>query len=161
MPLSRAELLRPSLSGSDRLRRAPYSLQAGFLSAFFGGPFAAAGLFAVNAWRLGRARSDAPAIAGMLLAALVFALGSGPGGAIQSALQPVAQWLGPRTGIYAERLFALALFGIGAALHRREQRSVVLFGLRRPNGWIGGLAAIVGGNVVSTLIALWITPVPR
>lgn len=158
MPLSRAELLRPSLSGSDRLRRAPYSHQVCFLGAFFGGPFAAAGLLAVNAWRLDRLRRDASVIVLAVFAAFTFYASSRPGGLLFGLLQPLVQWLGPRTFVYAERLAALALFGLAAALHRREQRSVDLFGLPRPNGWIGGIAAIVGGIALSALVTVLLAP---
>lgn len=161
MPPSRAELLRPSLSGSDRLRRAPYSHQVGFLSAFFGGPFAAAGLLAVNAWRLDRLRRDASVIVVVAFAAFTFHASTRPGGLLFEWLQPLVQWLGPRTFVYVERLAALALFGIGAALHRREQRSVDLFGLPRPNGWIGGIAAIAGGIALSTIVTVLLAPSTR
>lgn len=161
MTLSRAELLRPSLSGSDRLRRAPYSHQVGFLGAFFGGPFAAAGLLAVNAWRLDRLRRDASVIVVTVFAAFTFYASIRSGGLLLEVLQPVVQWLGPRTVVYAERLAALALFGIGAALHRREQRSVDLFGLPRPNGWIGGIAAIAGGIALSALVNALLAPSTR
>jgi hypothetical protein len=161
MSLSRAELLRPSLSGSDRLRRAPYSHQVVFLGAFFGGPFAAAGLLAVNAWRLDRLRRDAAVLVVVAFAAFTFYASSRPGGLLHGGLQPLVQWLGPRTFVYAERLAALALFGIGAALHRREQRSADLFGLPRPNGWIGGIAAIAGGIALSAFVPALLAPATR
>ena len=53
---------------------------------------------------------------------------------------------------YLHRLIGLALFGLGYALHRKEQRSADTMGLDRPNGWIAGLVCIAAGTV--WLIAL-------
>lgn len=154
MPVSRADLLRPSLSedGAAAVRRAPYSLQVGFLSAFFGGPLAAAAMVALNAWRLERLRRDAAWLLAVAVAAFGFYVVVQRSALFAEGLQALSQWAGPRALVYVERLFALALFGIGALLYRREQRSADLFGLARPNGWIAGIALIAGGMLAAWLV---------
>jgi hypothetical protein len=146
---SRPDLLRPSLSDPARLAAAPYSLQAGFFSAFFGGPLASALMLAVNARHLGRLPRDAgwvAVIAAAYIGWLYFAYQTPTGLAFQSALAGV---LGSRAMALAERVLALAAFLVGLLLHRREQRSADLFGLKRPNGWVGGLALIAIGFVLT------------
>lgn len=149
----RPDLLRPSLSPSNRIERAPYSLQVGFLSAFFGGPLAAVGMSMLNSWRMGTLQRDAILLGamGLLGAGLVglLAVGSAEGAAWLVTLE---RWFGRNAGSYLERLGGLLLFAGEAALHRREQRAADLFGLPRPNGWIVGIAFIVGGRAGSLLI---------
>lgn len=150
---NRPDLLRPSLTPDARINSAPYSLQTGFLSAFFGGPMAAWGMSMLNAWRLGQLRRHAAWLTLMGLAGigLIWFLTASAAGA--QWLTVAARWLGPNAGHYTERLGALLLFAAGGFLHRREQRSADLFGLQRPNGWIAGVALIVGGYVASVLLA--------
>lgn len=143
-------LLQPSLSGrGEAPQAAPYSQQAGFLTAFFGGPFALAIMFAINSKRLSRLGRDAGwiALAALGYAAWVWFCHR------TSAGQEVRAWLlhelGRRGPEIAERLIALAGYALMALCHRREQRSATLFGLDRPNGLWLGLGLIVAGNVLS------------
>jgi hypothetical protein len=139
------DLLRPSLSDTGQVAAAPYTLQTSFFSAFFGGPFASAAMLLLNARRLGRLQRDlgwAMVIAIAFVAWLVYVYTTPAGHALQVKL---AEWVGGRSMALAERLMALLAFALNAALHRREQRSADLFGLKRPNGWIAGIALIVFG----------------
>lgn len=149
----RPDLLRPTVSEPAQVARAPYSLQTGFLSAFFGGPFAAALMLGVNAWRLKRLPRDAAwvvLIAVAFVAWVAFTSRTEPGLALQATL---VELVGRNAMSIAARLLAL-LACIGAALlHRREQRSTDLFGLKRPNGWAVGIALIVIGWGASHLLA--------
>lgn len=150
---NRPELLRPSLTPTDRIERAPYSLQTGFVSAFFGGPLAAVGMLVLNAVRMETLQRDAIWLgaAGLLGIGWVWLLiAAGADGA--AWLAALAHWLGPNAGGYLERLGGLLLFAGAAALHRREQRAADLFALARPNGWIAGIALILGGRVASLLV---------
>lgn len=139
------DLLRPSLSGTAPLALAPYTLQTSFFAAFFGGPFASALMLALNAHRLGRLQRDAVwalVIAVAFAAWLCFAYATPAGHQLQLT---ITGWVGGRSMALVERLLALLAFGVNAALHRREQRSADLFGLKRPNGWVAGIALIVIG----------------
>lgn len=142
---SHSDLLRPSLSGPAAVAAAPYTSQACFFSAFFGGPFAAAMMLALNARRLGRLQRDAfwvlfVAAAYALWLYFVYATPTG-----RLVYDQLHAWLGARAISVADRLLALLAFGLGALLHRGEQRSADLFGLKRPNGWLGGIVLIVAG----------------
>jgi len=143
------DLLRPSLSDPQQLASAPYTLQASFFSAFFGGPFAAALMLALNSYRLGRLRRDVGwvvLVAAAFFAWLVFIYTTAAGHALQ---QQMTDWVGGRSMALAERLMALLAFAASTALHRREQRSADLFGLKRPNGWVAGIALIVIGSAAA------------
>jgi hypothetical protein len=139
---SREELLRPSLADDSPPAAAPYSVQTTFLSGFFGGPFAAAALFAVNAVRMKRVARDAPVCVAML-AAIVggwwLLQHTDAGAAVQAWLSAQLGRTGPRFGY---RIAALVFVGIGYLVHRREQRTATLAGLDRPNGLIAGLLCI-------------------
>ena len=147
-------LLQPSLSGQGQApQAAPYTQQAGFLTAFFGGPFALAIIFAINSKRLSRLGRDAAwiALAALGYAAWVWFCQRTPGG--QEVQAWLVQELGRRGPDIAERFIALAAYALMALCHRREQRSATLFGLDRPNGLWLGLALIVAGNVLSIILA--------
>jgi hypothetical protein len=143
MGLSRDELLRPSLTDTT-IAKAPYSVQTAFLTSFFGGPLAAIAIVAINSVRLQRLLRDLAPLAITLIAYLAFMLavaGTEWGMAFRASMDRFA---GERSISYLHRVIALVLFGLGYALHRREQRSADLMGLDRPNGWIAGLACIAG-----------------
>lgn len=156
--IPRPELLRPSLDGSSPIGSAPYSQQTGMWSAFFGGPLAAVAMIGINAWRVGRARRDAPWVVALLAAyvAWTYFLETTPGG--EQARATLAQWLGPRGPAYLDRFIALMVFLLGMLLHRSEQRSSDLFGLARPKGWIMGIGLIVAGIVASVLLIVGLRP---
>ena len=150
MSLSRDELLRPSLAGAA-VARAPYSVRTTFLTAFFGGPLAAIAITAINSVRLQRWARDLVPLAALAAGYIALILGlawTDWGRNVQDSLDTLA---GPRTIIYLHRLIGLALFGLGYAMHRKEQRSADFMGLRRPNGWVAGLACI-GGSILFLLV---------
>jgi hypothetical protein len=147
MTTSRDELLRPSLGDTDAMR-APYSVRTTFLTAFFGGPLAALAIIALNSVRLRRWLPDLPALGVVLVGfiGLVFALDRTDwGGSLRAYLYGMA---GERALTYLFRVIALGFFGLGYALHRKEQRSADLVGMARPNGWIAGIACAIGALVV-------------
>jgi lysylphosphatidylglycerol synthetase-like protein (DUF2156 family) len=151
---SRHELLQPSLDRASRLSAAPYSLQTGIWSAFFGGPPAAIAMIGINAWRVGRWRRDLTWVALLVVAyvAWIFFMYATPAGAEWRAT--LAGWLGGRAMAYCERFLAFMVFLGGMLLHRSEQRSADLFGLKRPNGWLMGILLIVVGFVAGALLLL-------
>lgn len=148
---SRDELLRPSLSDTT-IAKAPYSVQTTFLTSFFGGPLGAIAITAINSVRLQRLLRDLAPLALALIAYVAFMLalaGTEWGIAFRARLDGL---VGERSVSYLHRLLGLVLFGLGYALHRKEQRSADLMGLDRPNGWIAGLACI--GGSIALLFAL-------
>lgn len=155
MDASRESLLQPSLAADARPSAAPYSVQATFLTGFFGGPFAAIALIAVNSFRLRRLGRDWPVFAACLVATIVLGWvlnGSAP------AVAPLRDWLdgtlGQQSVRYAYRFVALIFVGVGYLLHRREQRNTDVLGLSRPNGWIaGGLCALGGIALLAAFMA--------
>ena len=135
-----SELLRPSLSGGATLARAPYSVTMGFLTAFFGGFFAAVAVIAVNSARLRRLRRDLPIVLSALAAylALLFVLvATGWGAGLDGNMNKPA-------GVLV-RAVSLATFGIGYVMHRTEQRAADLMGLDRPGPWLVGIGCGLGG----------------
>lgn len=130
MSISRDELLQPSI-GETAVAKAPYTTLTAFLTAFIGGPFAIIALTALNSFRVLRLKRD-----------LIFLI---PALALSLVLAPA---LGLAGGLLPLRLFALVLFGFGFLLHKREHRTADLMGIKRPNGWIGGLACIITGNAI-------------
>jgi hypothetical protein len=148
------DLLKPSLSPeAGRPFAAPYSTTSGFVAAFFGGPFGALVAAGMNVHRLRRWRQDAVWFAaGLLLAfAWVWLLPQAP--AYPAWRSGVAEVLGRNGWHYVERALSLALFLVACARHRQIERAADLFGLPRPNGWIGGIAATVAGFVLHVLVA--------
>jgi hypothetical protein len=141
MSFTRDELLRPSLEGSA-VAKAPYSTRTTFLTAFFGGPLAAIAITALNSVRLQRVMRDLAPLGAALVAYVGFMLVLTFTDWGTSFLAAITEIAGPRGTAYFDRLIALALFGLGYMLHRREQRSSDLMDLTRPNGWIAGLACI-------------------
>lgn len=148
-----SDLLQPSLGEQAAPRRSPYSTQAHFLSAFFGGPFAALAMSGINAARLDRLRRDAWWIGLLALGCVAFEFwlrrGAGGGALVAWAVEH----LGARGAEYLRRALALALFAVGLMVHRREQKLTDLMGLARPSGWIVGIALILGGWLFAALLA--------
>jgi hypothetical protein len=144
----RDDLLQPTLTGTAPAA-APYSVQTTFLTGFFGGPFAALAILAMNSFRLRRVSRDA-LVWGALLAALAI------GGWLlfhSAAGADVRAWFtdqfGGRAARFSGQALGLAIVAVGYLLHRREQVNADLMGLTRPNGWIGGIGCIVIGTAVS------------
>jgi len=135
-----SELLRPSLTADVGSPQPIYSVRTAFLSSFFGGPVAGAAIALLNSQRLRRLKSDWPVA--------VLALGSSA--LLQWSI--VHHWwgqlnrvLGESSDRYVYELFSLAFSGVVYAIHRRYYRSMMLLGLRAPNGWGVGIGAIVLG----------------
>ncbi|MGE0031013.1 MAG: hypothetical protein AB7T20_07835 [Steroidobacteraceae bacterium] len=132
----REDLLRPSLQASDSGQKAIYSTTAGYLTAFFGGPFAAIGMGILNSWRLGRIRADALIIVAAIAAALaVFSFLLRPELFGQPELDVTT-----RNIRLVTRLLALALFGAFWLLHKRYYRGMQLLALAPPNPWPAAIA---------------------
>ncbi|MDC6168666.1 hypothetical protein [Paucibacter sp. XJ19-41] len=140
----REDLLRPSLPANGALAAAPYSNQVLFLSAFFGGPPAALGCFALNSLRLGRWRRDVVPIAAgaaIYLGLLLWWQRAGP--------ELIAI---PRMQSLLLRALGLALAGVAAWRHRQEQSVCRLMGLAQPKGLLPGIALIVLAWAVGGLL---------
>lgn len=152
MNSSRESLLQPSLGDADPPPAAPYSVQTSFLSGFFGGPFAAIGMLAINSFRLRRVARDTPVWIAILASVLIGAWAlyhTAPGA---DALARFNEQFGAGSLRYAYRIIALLIVGMGYLLHRREQRNSDLLGLPRPNGWIPGIICTVGGIALLTVL---------
>jgi hypothetical protein len=144
----REDLLQPTLTGAAPAA-APYSVQTTFLTGFFGGPFAALAILAMNSFRLRRLARDA-----LVWGALLVLLAMGGWLLFHSAAgADVRSWFtdqfGRRAARFSGQALGLAIVGVGYLLHRREQVNADLMGLARPNGWVGGLGCIVIGMAVS------------
>ena len=148
------DLLQPSLGRDDSPATAIYSLRAGFLTAFFGGPLAAAVVALVNAHRLNRLRADWPI--GLLGIALTFGLAwwqvRAGGDAWLNAL------MGPSATLYAVRIAGLALFGAVYAMHRTYYRGMSVLGIKPPNGLALGAVAVVAGIAVNIPLRIILSP---
>jgi hypothetical protein len=145
----RDDLFQPSLSEDHRPAAAPYSVQTTFLTGFLGGPFAAIAILITNSIRLRRAERDAPAwvaLSVLTFAAMWVMFKTAMGAEARAWLE--AQ-LGNRSLRLAAQVLALAIVGAGYAMHRQEQRNTELLGIKRPNGWLGGLACLSIGAVVT------------
>ncbi len=150
---NRDDLLQPSLGGRLRPPEAPYSVQTTFLTGFFGGPFAALAILALNSQRLERLSRDFVvwfALAVVVLAGMAFLSKSEPGAAVMAWVN--TQFGASRGMHFVLRLVALAIVGLGYLMHRREQRSTDLLGLERPHGLGPGLACIVAGAIASIFL---------
>jgi hypothetical protein len=149
----RGDLLQPSLGHEGQApRAAPYSTTTGFVSSFIGGPFAALIISALNVHRCGRWRADAPWLAVVVLLALAWSAWLPSTAFYASWHASVVGALGRSGWRYAGQVVALALYGLMYWRHRREDRAADLFSLKRPNGWLAGLLAILAGGGLSTLM---------
>ena len=152
---SAPDLLQPSLSARP-VRQAPYSLRAGFLVAFLGGPAAVFGMATLNAHRVGRLPRDLAWLLPALLAWLLFEVwwaATPSGRQFDAGVQVALGASGPR---YLERGLALLGFALTCLLHRREQRVADMLGLDRPNGWGAGVALVIAGYGVAWVLKGWL-----
>ena len=139
------ELLKPSLSDAGSTPTPIYSTTAGFATAFFGGPFAAVALTAVNSGRLRRLAADAPmllALAAVSLLIIAFCANPALFGQPDFRLGNVGMRLVGRGA-------GLGVFSVSWLMHRRYYRSMQVIGIEPPKGWIAGLACIVFGALSS------------
>ena len=127
-----ADLFRPSIGATAPVRPL-YSTTALFVPAFFGGPVAATVIFALNAWRARRLRTDAPLIvAGVLLTLLLPWI--------------VMQWEEGKDVLrFAFRGAGLLAAAVFAWRHRPLYRAQELFGSTPPNGTGMGVLALAAG----------------
>ena len=132
----RESLLTPSLSAERTAAPALYSVQSGFLVAFFGGGFAIILYAALNSWKLRR-----PLDALAYVAATILMLASLA--AMVRGWEPLLRLLEP-LGNSAPRYFlralSLLLFGAFYLLHRKQHRSASLFGIAPSSPWIAAIA---------------------
>lgn len=147
MSASRDELLQPTLS-EDKPGAAPYSVQTTFFTGFFGGPFAAVAIIALNSYRLRRAQRDVLALLALLAVGLLVGWIVHRTDLGLSIQQSLSETFGRGSLRFVYRLIALVIVGAGYLLHRREQRNASLVGATRPNGWIGGIACIALGAAI-------------
>jgi hypothetical protein len=146
-------LLQPSLQ-VQRPKSLPFSLQAQFLTAFFGGPVAALGMGLLNASRLDRLRRDAAWLGALLVLYVALAYGfvlSAAGEAVHAA---AVDALGLRAPHYLDTAYALACFSIAAAAHRRGHQAAQLFGLAAPSPWKTGLILVAVGYAIARVWTL-------
>lgn len=143
------DLLRPSLSRNDAPRLAPYSQQAGFLTAFFGGPPAALFMAGVNAQRMGRLQKDLPWLIamGVLFVVMELALLQTDAG------RAAATWMQSEVGWRTyHKLLGLVFFGVASLAHVREQRAATLMGADRPSGWWMGVFLSAIGFILTSVL---------
>ena len=143
-----SELLRPSLGSHDSPATAIYSVRTGYLSAFFGGPLAAAAVALVNAHRLKRLRTDWPVAALAVLTSLALAWWEIRAGG--------RSWLDSRLGsggsVFAVRITGLAVFGVVYVMHRMYYRGMAVMGVKAPHGLALGLGLAIAGIAATAAI---------
>jgi hypothetical protein len=136
----REHLLTPSLSASAKPVKL-YSIQSGFLVAFFGGPAASLLYSGLNSWRLRRV-ADIPVH--LLGAALVYAL-------VYTLMyhatlfEGLYQLLGNDLFRALRTLLSLAICGTFYLLHQKQHRSRAFFSDKPPSPWIPAIACIAAG----------------
>ncbi len=139
-------LLEPSLGA--QVLKPPYSVRAGFLVAFFGGPFASIGLAALNSQRNARLKRDGWFLALLVLAVAALVIGVG----VLSRSPPV--WLpGGTERRFFIRALALLVFGAVFLRHRSLYAASELRGEDAPPAWGVGILACVVGNLVQAGMA--------
>lgn len=145
------ELLRPTL-GEASAQRPLYTVQAGFLTAFFGGLYAACLIGGLNSRRLGRLARDAwiYAVAALAWTATLLWFGYGSEAGLLGEGWRITGGAG-RTLRFGGRLLALVLFGLIHLRHRPMIRLQQLLGTSPPNPWPVALTAIAGGCVLTLL----------
>ena len=104
--------MQPTLTGTAPAA-APYSVQTTFLTGFFGGPFAALAILAMNSFRLRRIARDA-----LVWSALLVLLAIGGWLLFHSAAgADVRSWftdeLGTRAARFSGQALGLAIVGVG------------------------------------------------
>lgn len=142
------DLLQPSIGQLSSPQRAIYSATAGYLTAFFGGPFAAVGMAGLNAWRLGRLRTDALALAGGAALAT---------GSLSFLLRPdLFGWANLDFSMgdvrIGARVLGLLLFGAFWFLHRSYYRAMQFLGLEPPSPWLPAIACIFANIALMFLL---------
>ena len=158
MTYQKDDLLRPSIA-SEIVPLTPYSVTAMFFMGFLGGPLAVIALTTINSKRLQRWRRDLLALSLTTIGFFAFlvALFSTQAGLDFRTFVDDLAGGGGGLRIFI-RILGLVFFGMSFLLHRKEQRTADLMGMKRPNPWLIGIACIIGAAViqfilVSTLVA--------
>lgn len=144
-------LLQPSLS---QAASAPFfSARATFFVAFFGGPFAACLIHALNARTMGRLRQDAFPLALAMIAAVAVLLVSILG--VQGHLEWFPQVLTGRQGArFAIRFLGLAVWGAFYLLHRPLHRAAQLNDSPHRSPWIAGIGCVFAAAMLHLVIGV-------
>ena len=139
----REQLLSPSLSDTPARAIGLYSPRSSFLLAFFGGPMALVLYSALNSARLKRPLDAIAYIAATLgVAALVYAAQTG---AMPDAVKWISQQIGGAGSMRGlSRLYALLLWTCFYLMHRKQHRSVTMFG-EAPSPWKAAIACFALG----------------
>ena len=148
------DLLSPSLSGTHAPAAAIYSATTGYVTAFLGGPVAAAVIALINSWRLRRLSKDwllAPLAVALLYVMLWW-------GYQQGGNKWLAAHLGS-SGPGALRSVVSLLFFCGIyLLHYKSYRSMQLLGIKSPSGWVPGIIAVLIGIAVTYVFGSILRP---
>ena len=148
------DLLQPSLGSEAGRETSIYSTTTGYMSAFFGGPLATAGIALMNSYRLKRLGTDWP----LGLAALALTLGILWWEVRGGGQEWLIAHLGRKGPSLVTSFAGLATFGVIYAVHRKYYRNMELIGLKAPSGWLPGIAAIVLGAAAWAALAKVLAP---
>jgi hypothetical protein len=152
--LSSEDLLRPTLSGHERIPEL-YNSTGFFMSSFFGGPLGAAIYGGANSHRLGRLSRDLPSLVAMTVTAFLLLL------VLQEAgwLEDIAELIGGSVARnYGLIMRAMGLLTCGAIylMHRRFFRSAKVSGAKEIPGWVPGIAAVIAGIAANGAFVSWL-----
>jgi uncharacterized membrane protein AbrB (regulator of aidB expression) len=143
-------LLRPTLGGVGANRTSIYSTTVGYISAFFGGPIAAAIVALVNSRRLNRLQRDWPFALVAIGVEIAFIQWQVNGGSPR-----LDEALGSGAHRWMRRLLGLFFFGLAYALHRTFYRNMAIAGISPPAGWLLGSLAIAAGLSFNAALIIW------
>lgn len=148
---SLSALLEPSLRG-EAPARPLYSIRAGFLVAFFGGPYAALIFASLNSRRAGRLTADLKwwlALGALWTGALWWmmpaTLTSGP---------PALRFFVPSELRVLVRICGLLTFGVVCLVHRALQRASTLREDAPPSPWLPGVGALLAALALTAAVAV-------
>lgn len=148
------DLLQASLSGTGTSTPALYSATSGYITSFIGGPIAGAIVGLLNARRLNRLSKDwwiAVAAIAVVVALLWWQLRLGGN-------EWLSGHLGERAARSLTRVSGAVFFGGVYALHYRSYRSMSMFGVEGPSGWIMGIVAVLIGGFANLGLEMVIKP---
>ena len=139
------DLLRPTLSQGDDVAHvvAPWDPSSLWMAAFFGGGFAAALLFGLNARRLGEGRQALWLVPVLVVATL----------AASVAVHANREQLGGDTGV-AIRVASVVFGALGWSVQRRRFRTFVAAGGEPGKALLPSLGGIAFGHALTIAFAL-------
>jgi hypothetical protein len=152
--LSNEDLLRPTLSGNERVPEL-YNSTGFFLSSFFGGPLGAAIYGGANSHRLGRLPKDLSTLIAVVAVAFMVPYVLHDAGWLERLAASIGGSV-ERNYVLMMRALGLAAFGAIYLMHRRFFRSARVSGAREISGWVPGIAAIAAGYVANGAFVSWI-----